>query len=242
MKQEKIDLKLEIVKILQKTPSHQAHLSNLYSDLRDEFVERYKNESSFESTIRSTLEQYSSDSDNFKGKEDLFYSVLGKGKGVWGLREKDEIESIISDSSKEININDQHEIYGLRKVRTTQSLFRNKLFKIFNGQCVITAIDVPVLLVASHIKPWKESDDEEKLDEHNGLLLSVHLDKLFDKGLIGFNDKGDMVYRDEVIQKLVKNHFLLPQFKLPEQYLTPERKKYLQWHINHFGLVNCSLG
>ena len=36
--------------------------------------------------IRKRIEDYSSDSDNFRGKEDLFYSVEGKGKGVWGLR------------------------------------------------------------------------------------------------------------------------------------------------------------
>ena len=36
--------------------------------------------------IRKNIEDHSSDSDNFKGKEDLFYSVEGKGKGVWGLR------------------------------------------------------------------------------------------------------------------------------------------------------------
>ena len=36
--------------------------------------------------IRKNIEDHSSASDNFKGKEDLFYSVEGKGKGVWGLR------------------------------------------------------------------------------------------------------------------------------------------------------------
>lgn len=36
--------------------------------------------------IRKIIEDYSSDSDNYKGKEDVFYSVAGKGKGVWGLR------------------------------------------------------------------------------------------------------------------------------------------------------------
>jgi hypothetical protein len=42
---------------------------------------------SFEATVRRTLEDNSSDSDNYRGK-DIFYMVEGKGRGVWGLRRK----------------------------------------------------------------------------------------------------------------------------------------------------------
>jgi hypothetical protein len=53
-------------------------------------------------------------------------------------------------------------------------------------KCPLTKIDVRELLVASHIKPWSECNDEERLDPANGLLLATHVDKLFDKHLISF--------------------------------------------------------
>jgi hypothetical protein len=48
-------------------------------------------------------------------------------------------------------------------------------------------------LRASHIKPWKGSTDEEKLNGCNGLLLSPHVDQLFDGGWISFADNGDLL-------------------------------------------------
>jgi hypothetical protein len=46
---------------------------------------------------------------------------------------------------------------------------------------------------ASHIKPWNRSNNHEKLDPFNGLLLAVHLDALFDRALITFQDSGEMM-------------------------------------------------
>ena len=51
----------------------------------------------------------------------------------------------------------------------------------------------PALLIASHIKPWSKSSDQEKLDGCNGLLLSPHVDRLFDRGFISFEDEGGVL-------------------------------------------------
>jgi len=48
-------------------------------------------------------------------------------------------------------------------------------------------------LRASHIKPWRACTDAEKLDGNNGLLLSPHIDHLFDQGYISFTDTGDLL-------------------------------------------------
>lgn len=48
-------------------------------------------------------------------------------------------------------------------------------------------------LRARHIKPWRDSNDREKLDGCNGLLLSPHFDQLFERGLISFADNGDLL-------------------------------------------------
>jgi hypothetical protein len=41
---------------------------------------------SLEATVRRTLEDHSSDSDNYRGGPDIFYMPEGKGAGVWALR------------------------------------------------------------------------------------------------------------------------------------------------------------
>jgi predicted restriction endonuclease len=54
------------------------------------------------------------------------------------------------------------------------------------------------LLIASHIVPWRDSNDEEKLDVNNGILLSPNYDALFDKHLISFMDSGDILLSDKL--------------------------------------------
>lgn len=74
--------------------------------------------------------------------------------------------------------------------RIGQGVFRKSLFEKYNGKCVITGIDHPKLLIASHIKPWAVSSNHERLSVDNGLLLSATYDRLFDNGLITFDPLG----------------------------------------------------
>lgn len=74
--------------------------------------------------------------------------------------------------------------------RVGQGTFRKALFDKYHGQCIITGINHPKLLVASHIKPWSVSSNKERLSVDNGLLLSATYDRLFDSGLITFNRQG----------------------------------------------------
>lgn len=74
--------------------------------------------------------------------------------------------------------------------RVGQDLFREALLDYWQGRCAVTGLDIPELLRASHAKPWKHATDGERLDIHNGLLLAAHLDALFDRGLLTFDDDG----------------------------------------------------
>ncbi|WP_438404322.1 HNH endonuclease [Aeromonas hydrophila] len=60
------------------------------------------------------------------------------------------------------------------------------------------------LLIASHIKPWSESNNAERLDGNNGLLLSPHIDKLFDRGWITFTDAGDLLCAEPSIEQALQ--------------------------------------
>ncbi len=81
----------------------------------------------------------------------------------------------------------------LAKARLGQGRFRADLLNFWQGQCALTDVSAPELLRASHIKSWSDSNDHERLDAFNGLLLAVHLDALFDNALITFRDSGEML-------------------------------------------------
>ena len=81
---------------------------------------------------------------------------------------------------------------------TWQSYFKNQLFKLWGSSCLVTGIKNENLLIGAHIKPWAKSSDEEKIDPYNGLLLSPNADKLFEIGLISFQDNGSMMISDKI--------------------------------------------
>lgn len=77
--------------------------------------------------------------------------------------------------------------------RRGQGLFRENVTKLL-AACPVTGISDPRFLIASHIKPWRVSSNEERLDGYNGLLLSPHIDHLFDKGWITFDLSGAVLW------------------------------------------------
>jgi predicted restriction endonuclease len=80
--------------------------------------------------------------------------------------------------------------------RIGQGDFRESLMRLWGGRCAVTGLDLPVLLRASHIKPWRDSDNRERLDPFNGLLLAPAYDAAFDAGLITFTDEGHVIQSD----------------------------------------------
>jgi hypothetical protein len=74
--------------------------------------------------------------------------------------------------------------------RIGQNLFRDALMDYWGGRCPLTGITEPALLRASHIVPWADCNDEQRLNVHNGLLLSALWDAAFDCGLVSFADDG----------------------------------------------------
>lgn len=233
----KIEIGKEVLKVFYEYEKKQKlTLKEIYDSILEKYPDiigkdrQYLNKDSFTAGVRGYIETHSSDSDAFnnnKGK-DLFYSVLGKGKGVWGLR----IENIEDAVEKQ-----ELEKRKLAKVRLTQPIFRNKLIKLFKCQCPISGVNIPSLLIASHIKPWAESSEIEKMEEDNGILLSVHIDALFDKGLISFSpDTGEIIYFNDQIKSLMNDKFKGFKSKIDEEFLTQKRREFLKWHIEYHNL------
>jgi putative restriction endonuclease len=80
----------------------------------------------------------------------------------------------------------------LVRARRGQGVYRQNL-EGFEKACRITGVKNRRHLRASHIKPWRASTTFEKLDGNNGLLLSPHVDHLFDQGYISFTDEGALL-------------------------------------------------
>ncbi len=133
-----------------------------------------------------------------------------------------EIKSIntypnISETDKEI----------LTKQRIGQGYFRQKLIER-DGGCLICGLRNKNLLLASHIKPWSECDSkEEKLNPNNGLLLCAIHDKLFDKGLITFDEQGHIIISQSVSPQDQKILGIDEDFSLN---MNEEMKSYMKWH------------
>ena len=71
------------------------------------------------------------------------------------------------------------------RARVGQNYFRNAVLSAYEKRCCMTGISIPEFLIASHIKPWKASDDKkEKATPRNGLCLNALHDKAFDLGFI----------------------------------------------------------
>lgn len=107
-----------------------------------------------------------------------------------------ETESVI-DQALAKTLEGELETVQLTKARKGQGLFKANVRLIETG-CRVTGLTEVRHLRASHIKPWRFSTNEEKLDGSNGLLLSPHIDHLFDQGFISFETKGNLLISNEL--------------------------------------------
>ncbi len=93
----------------------------------------------------------------------------------------------------------------LVQVRVGQNYFRNAVLSAYEGHCCITGISILEFLIASHIKPWKVSDDKrEKANPRNGLCLNALHDKAFDLGFITVDKNTSKIVVSEAIKKFEK--------------------------------------
>jgi len=122
------------------------------------------------------------------------------------------------------------------KTRVNQNVFRQIVLANYNRKCAITGIDMPDLLVASHIIPWSQNE-EERLNPENGVCLSALYDRAYDKGLIGITEKYQILLSTELKAKEKKDFYPFTfgnitglTLQLPQKYLP--RKEFLQFHMD----------
>ncbi|MDR1517312.1 MAG: HNH endonuclease [Dysgonamonadaceae bacterium] len=111
-------------------------------------------------------------------------------------------------------------------------LYKNQLkeesFSIYHAEkCMVEKLDYPVL-IASHIKPFIDCDEDiEASDVNNGILLSRNFDSLFDLGYITFANDGKVIVSEQVSQELTKH---ISKYQLNSHFINPTRLKYMEYH------------
>lgn len=125
----------------------------------------------------------------------------------------------------EIDNNFVTEIVKEIKQRKGQEKFRKLLLNKYN-RCALCGVEATHTR-ASHIKPWAASNDQERLDIHNGLLLCPNHDYLFDKGFISITNQGTLLISIQVDDIQMQFFNIHAQMKLN---ITDEMKNYLEYH------------
>lgn len=115
----------------------------------------------------------------------------------------------------------------LVRARRGQGVFRANVL-LREESCRVTRVSEPRHLTASHIKPWRHANDIERLDGANGLLLSPHIDHLFDDGYITFSSSQELVIVPEVRDKLLDAWGIDAGVRVGE--FSREQNAYLDYH------------
>lgn len=123
------------------------------------------------------------------------------------------------------------------KQRVNQASFRAMVLGNYEHKCALTGIDVPAVLVASHIVPWA-SDEKNRLNPANGICLSPLCDKLFDNGLLGIREDYTVQLSTELKENVGKDYYAQyiglfenMKLRLPIEHL-PD-KRFLSYHYEN---------
>ena len=121
---------------------------------------------------------------------------------------------------------------GLVTSRVGQGYYRQQILDKWNGTCPVSGCTIKKILISSHIVSWSESNDDERLDVENGILLSPNIDSLFDKHLISFEDDGSILISDKLDSLNRESLNINDEIKIP---VSEGMKKYLKRHREKFN-------
>jgi len=116
---------------------------------------------------------------------------------------------------------------NLIMARIGQGTFRKRVM-FFEPDCRVTGVSSKELLIASHIKPWSVSTNDERLNGQNGLFLSPHVDKLFENGFISFDDSARILISPLLDQKVLEKWGLI-NLKARRKF-DLEQKHFMRYH------------
>jgi predicted restriction endonuclease len=176
----------------------------------------------------------------FANKNRLTDETIGKANRLLKNRQNSivEIEPNILEQIKKIENSTElsnSEKTALVKIRLGQSNYRKKLIEYW-GKSSVTNLEIQELLIASHIKPFSECNENEKYDLYNGLLLTPNYDKLFDKFLISFDNYGKILISSSLKKSDLEKLGVSKYDKLNSEKISKSHFEYLKYHNEQFNL------
>jgi len=120
----------------------------------------------------------------------------------------------------------------LAKARVGQGLFRKRVMLV-DPHCRVTGVTAPHLLIASHIKSWRHSTNAERIDGFNGIMLSPHVDALFDDHLLSFDDDGRMLLHSNLPADVLERWSIPRELNVGK--FQNEQTHYLEHHRRLFS-------
>lgn len=121
------------------------------------------------------------------------------------------------------------------ETKALQSFYKDTLFHECEHACPICEIDIPHMLIASHIKPFRDcAHIYEAIDYNNGLLLCRNHDYLFDQGYISFTEEGKIMISKQLKDKRNLSAYVIDEtYCLPHCLMSKARKLFLNYHRKH---------
>jgi putative restriction endonuclease len=118
---------------------------------------------------------------------------------------------------------------ALVRSRRGQGVFRDRVRSVERA-CRITRVDNPEHLIASHCKPWRHANNEERLDGENGLLLTPTIDHLFDRGFISFEDDGRLLISPVADKRSMQKMGITTDARVDVGAFAEGQRRYLDYH------------
>ena len=143
-----------------------------------------------------------------------------------GIDEWEERESAKISENGQIP---ETEKQALIKARRGQGKFKQNVLRIEHF-CRVTRVDRSEHLIASHIKPWRESDNRERLFEGNGLLLTPTIDHLFDRGFISFENSGELLISPVAHQESMNKMGIMTDRVVNVGGFAEPQREFLEFH------------
>jgi putative restriction endonuclease len=124
---------------------------------------------------------------------------------------------------------------ALVMARRGQGKFKQNVSQL-ERRCRITQVDRPEHLRASHIKPWRDSNNQERLEGENGFLLTPSIDHLFDRGFISFEDNGEVLISPVAHKPALQRMGVSTDQFMNVGSFTDQQRRHLDFHRNYVFL------
>ncbi len=126
---------------------------------------------------------------------------------------------------------DETERAAVVTARRGQGRYRRDLLDLWVG-CAVTGCASEAMLRASHLKPWRHSDNHDRVNPFNGLLLTPNLDQALDRCLIAFNVDGTILMSSTLSRQDAQGLGISSSMKL--RFVRSQHQEFLTYHRSLF--------